>query len=89
MKKLLIILAFIIIGCDKDDSIDEQQFDCECETLPVYEPEAPNGVSTINIRPCWDDNDLVGATRETYLEELLDMERKFALQIANSQGCKN
>lgn len=82
-------LALLAISCSKEDGVDEQSFDCPCEVLPVYDPGVDSGIGSINIRPCWEDNELEGAARAEYLEELLDMPKSIALQIAKSQGCEN
>lgn len=52
MKKLLILLAILTIGCDKEEN-QEQVYDCECEFFSVYAGTsgAPSGGSII-LRGC-------------------------------------
>jgi hypothetical protein len=52
MKKLIILLSILSIGCTKEDEINEQQFDCECERV-VFSAVGTNPNQYEDVRLCY------------------------------------
>ena len=77
MRKIIIILFVLLIGCSTSD---DDQYDCGCTTVKVYDPNASDLNGFVNLRRC----EFVDYEEADFNEMPIDV----AIFESKKQGCK-